>query len=148
MRRSSGYKTRRGARSEEQAIIWDTMHAKHAGYKGQWFIISAIVISSAFLAISTVFRGYVNTDTALPHLNDDGTFFDAILESIKNIEDSNDCTTMGKSMEELVHLLKQQSTARGIVATLEYDVCATEPEGVHVSLLQTESEDMKIWMNG
>lgn len=123
------------------------MH-RSSRYKGQWFIISAIVISSAFLAISSVFRGYVNTDTAIPHLSDDGVFFDSIRESIKNADDSNDCTTMGKSMEELAYLLRKQSAERGIAVTLDYDVCATNPTGVHVSLLQTESEDMKIWMNG
>src|SRR3989344_4913033 len=68
--------------------------------KGQWFIISAVIISGALLAISFTFRGYFAADTSAVQLNDQSYYFYSINESIANVHASNaDCATKQKDVD-------------------------------------------------
>jgi len=113
--------------------------------KGQWFIISAVVISGALLAISFVFRGYFAADTSTVQLNDQSYYFYAINEGYSNVDTSNtDCATKQKGMEELHYFETQEMMNKGIALAMIYDVDCTANK-VNKKLLLLQSDDMEVW---
>ncbi|MBI4019378.1 MAG: hypothetical protein HY364_03925 [Candidatus Aenigmarchaeota archaeon] len=113
--------------------------------KGQWFIISAVIISGALLAISFIFRGYFAADTSAVQLNDQSYYFYSINESIANIHASNtDCTTKQKDMEELEHFASQEMIDKGIALAMIYEVDCTS-NTINKKVLLLHSGDMEIW---
>ena len=55
--------------------------------KGQWFIISAVIASSAFLAIAVLFRGYFLVDSSIVTQLDEDSYFNNIKEELYRIKD-------------------------------------------------------------
>lgn len=111
--------------------------------KGQWFIISAIVISGALLAVSFIFRGFFVTDTSLVQLNDESYYFYAVNESISNIDSSNsDCAAKTKDMEEMKYATGNELIKKGILLRIEYS-CITNK--ISTKLLLLHSENMETW---
>ena len=113
--------------------------------KGQWFIISAVIISGALLAISFTFRGYFAADTSAVQLNDQSYYFYSINESIANVHASNaDCATKQKDMEELEYFMSQEMMSKGIALAMIYDVDCTS-NAISKKLLLLQSDNMEVW---
>ncbi len=69
--------------------------------KGQWFIISAVFISSAFLVISSMFGGYFLTDLSSA-VTDEDNYYKDIVEDLNRIVYSPDCPSYSSELEDIV----------------------------------------------
>ena len=53
--------------------------------KGQWFLISAVIITGIFLTISFVLKSYYYVDTSKVAVIDEDYYFKNIVEQLKNV---------------------------------------------------------------
>jgi hypothetical protein len=90
--------------------------------KGQWFLISAVIVSGAFLAISVLFRGYYEIDTSLIAKYNEDYHFQNIKEQFNNIVQVSDCTNMEKNLKEFVYFAEQSMQERGYLLFINYTI--------------------------
>ncbi len=101
--------------------------------KGQWFIISAVVVSSVFFAISLLMKDYFLIDSSyFAGLNNDHYFYDVVqqFDKIVATTPSNvSCTNLTTRLNELKAVTEHELASRGLLAVLDYRImnspCAT-----------------------
>ncbi|MCD6557494.1 MAG: hypothetical protein J7K31_00475 [Candidatus Aenigmarchaeota archaeon] len=104
-----------------------THNSEHfAGKKGQWFIISAIVISSAFLVISMLFKGYYLIDTSSSATIDEDYYFENIQSDLNNVIDSSDCSNVTKNLNKFIEFAREEMGKKGKYLDVNYTIsCPT-----------------------
>ncbi|MFC2142912.1 hypothetical protein ACFLQN_00775 [Candidatus Aenigmatarchaeota archaeon] len=86
--------------------------------KGQWFIISAVVASGAFLAISVLFRGYFILDSNIISQMDEDFYFQNIKQELYRIEGmQGDCE---RNVVEFAEFAKQSMAKKGYYLFVNY----------------------------
>ncbi len=90
--------------------------------KGQWFIISAVIASGTFLAISLFFNSYYLIDTSETALIDGSYHFDNVKNGLERTIDLSDCTNMDRNMKTFVHFSKQELAKTGYFLHVEYEI--------------------------
>jgi len=75
--------------------------------KGQWFLISAVIMSSIFLTISIFLKGYYHVDTSKVALTDEDYYFRNIVEELnKTLKNSY-------NVDEFIFFVEQKMAERG-----------------------------------
>jgi hypothetical protein len=82
--------------------------------KGQWFLISAVIASGVFLAISVLFQGYYTSKPyAIAQINED-FYFKTIKEQLGNVVALSTCgVDFDKNYNEFVYLARQSMAGTG-----------------------------------
>jgi len=83
------------------------------GMKGQWFIVSAVIASSGFLAISTLFSSYFIIDNSqIPRINEDFLFLN-IQEELNRTIDYSTSDNIERNVKEFVEFSKNKMSEIG-----------------------------------
>ncbi len=90
-----------------------------SGYvvKGQWFLISAVVISGALLTISVLFRDYFIADASKVALIDEDFYFNDIKSGMKDIL-ANHCPSNdegARNLKEFLEFSRQKMQEKGYI---------------------------------
>lgn len=90
-----------------------------SGYmaKGQWFLISAVVISGALLTISVLFRDYFIADASKVALIDEDFYFNDIKFGMKDIL-ANHCPSNSdgaRNFKEFIEFSRQKMQEKGYI---------------------------------
>lgn len=86
---------------------------KTKNFKGQWFIISAVVASGVFLVISSLFQGYFAVDPdRVAQINED-FYFNNIKYELEKLDAIKDCGTFDRQFNEFTHLVKSRLAGAG-----------------------------------
>jgi len=82
--------------------------------KGQWFIISAVIASAAFLSISTLFKSYYMIDsTEVMKYNEDFLFNNIKRELNKTVDYSKSLEELENNIKEFIAFVEQEMSKRG-----------------------------------
>ncbi|MEK6888019.1 MAG: hypothetical protein AABX14_03685 [Candidatus Aenigmatarchaeota archaeon] len=96
--------------------------------KGQWFIISAVVVSSVLLGISLMLKDYFVVDSSLPVRTTDVFYFKSVNEQLDNIirntvtDDHPTCINLSTNLNELNATTSNMLASRGIFFYLKYNI--------------------------
>ncbi len=90
-----------------------------ANQKGQWLMISAVVISTVFLVISTTFLSYFGAESSTIAIRDEDHIFNNIKDQLNNLIASSDCTQ--SNMNEFIAFVKQEYEQQGYVIEIQAD---------------------------
>ena len=122
--------------------------SQSAKKKGQWFLVSAVVISGAFLLISTLFKDYLVLDqSAVARMNED-YYFNNIKEQLSKIVNTygySDCNNLNEKLDEFMFFSGERMAERGYYLYVESNVnCAQQTATFGVLLA---SDRMVIYEN-
>jgi hypothetical protein len=84
--------------------------------KGQWFLVSAVIISGAFLLISIIFKDYLFLDqSSVARMNEDFYFnnINEQLNSIVAIYGYADCSNLNEKLDEFAFFSKEKMAEKG-----------------------------------
>ena len=117
--------------------------------KGQWFIISAVVVSSVFLGISLVLKDYFVVDSSSPAKTADIFYFKSINVQLDNIikntvtDDHPTCINLSTNLNELNATAVNVLASKSIFYYLKYNIksCDTTND-VDVDLLVASQNGM------
>ena len=98
--------------------------------KGQWFLISAVMISGVFVVISLVFKNYALVDTSSVADMDENRVFTNIKENMDKIASSvttSDCnplatSTMNLTLAEFRNLATAEFAKTGYFVYIDYTI--------------------------
>jgi hypothetical protein len=102
--------------------------------KGQWFLVSAVIASGAFLAISILFNNYFVVDKSEPALIE-GDYYFAVVKSgmnrtiwLSNCTVAGGITNMERYLREFVQFSKDELAAVSYFLHVEYTIndCAAK----------------------
>ena len=82
--------------------------------KGQWYLVSAVMLSGIFLIISTMFKGYFLVDPSTAITNEDYYFW-SLQDGYNEIlnSDISDCYELDRSLDEYITLSKAKMAQMG-----------------------------------
>ncbi|MDI6721036.1 MAG: hypothetical protein QMD85_01505 [Candidatus Aenigmarchaeota archaeon] len=121
--------------------------------KGQWFIISAVIISSVFLMISSMLRVSADIDASVLGRRSEIFYFENVKEQVKNVEagwkdDNRDCVAEAdareRDMKEFEYFSRQAVESRGYFFFMNYTIneCLVESMGLMIA-----SQDATFYQN-
>lgn len=119
--------------------------------KGQWFLISAVVVSGVFLALSLFFKDYFIVDTSSPaKINNDFYFYNINrqLDSIVDKTITNDpptCINLTTSLDEFKALTERTLAPRGLFLFLNYEILDCDVNNVVAFDVLVASQDKIIY---
>ena len=102
--------------------------------KGQWFLVSAVIASGAFLAISLLFNNYFVVDTSEPALIEEDYYFSGVKSGINRTIWFSNCTViegitnMDRNLRNFVQFSKDELAEVGYFLHAEYTIndCAAK----------------------
>jgi len=115
--------------------------------KGQWFLVSAIIITSSLLSISVVFKNYFLTDASkIAKMNDDYLLMNVETQLTKIIDstgyDQPGCTNLKSALDSFIDFSDEELSGRGRLVTISYIVdCAGRKTSIYMSM---SSDEMSI----
>ncbi len=116
--------------------------------KGQWFLVSAVVISGAFLLISILFKGYLVLDqSAVARMNEDFYFhnIEEQLNGIVNTYGYADCSNLNEKLDEFAFFSKERMAEKGYYLYVSKNInCAQQTSSFDILLA---SDRMVIYEN-
>ncbi|MBI5060933.1 MAG: hypothetical protein HZB67_01320 [Candidatus Aenigmarchaeota archaeon] len=94
--------------------------------KGQWFLISAILISSSLLSISIVFKDYFVVDSSdIARMNENAILYD-VENQLRKITDGGydqpDCIVLKGKIDEFKSFSESSFAERGYLLKINYAV--------------------------
>ena len=111
--------------------------------KGQWFIMSAVVVSGIFLAMSILLDNFFSVDTSeVATLNSD-LFLLSIEDGLDKTIEQSYCNNLEKNINEFVYFNKKELYSKGYIFDMKYklDNCAFE-----IYFILVSSEKMDSWI--
>ncbi len=103
-----------------------------SGKKGQWYLVSAVMVSGAFLVISALFKNYYIVDTSqIAMMNEDYYFWDLRSAFEKTIEDAGfdqpGCTNLNRRLDEFMVFSQKSMAEKGYYLFMNKSIdCANE----------------------
>ena len=97
------------------------------GSKGQWFIISAIIVSSSLLTISVLFKSFSSVDTSKSFQIEEDYLAQSIENAfnstiISNGYDQPNCVNLNRELNEFVIFSRRKLAESGYLLDIKYDV--------------------------
>jgi len=81
--------------------------------KGQWFLVSAVMASSAFLLMSIFLKSYFVADSSKIAFYDENFYFQNIKKQMYNAASQSNCTTMDKNLNEAAKYFREKMIESG-----------------------------------
>ena len=110
--------------------------------KGQWFLISAVIASGAFLAISILFNNYFIVDTSTPALIDGDYYFNSVKNGINKTIAFSACVNLTRNLDNFVQFNKRELAEVGYFLEIKYTqgVCSASSKGINYAILLTSEK--------
>lgn len=105
------------------------------GLKGQWFLISAVIATGGFLAISLLYQGYFVADPSKVTYNDMNQQFMSISNQLESVR-SGGCNQ--DVLEHAIRSSKKLMAEKGYFLTIINSNC-------NYDLIHLSSGDYEIW---
>jgi hypothetical protein len=94
--------------------------------RGQWFLISAVIIVGVFLLVSTFFRDYYATDTtAVPRMDEEHYFWELKM-NFNGVVRASDCDNLEDNLNEFSAFSRQKMAELGYFLYLNYTIDMTD----------------------
>ncbi|MCX6815279.1 MAG: hypothetical protein NT120_00310 [Candidatus Aenigmarchaeota archaeon] len=107
--------------------------------KGQWFLISAVIVTGVFLSMSTLFKTYSLMDPSVTARNNENIYFDNIKEKFYDVVSGSDCTNMNRNLREFTTFTSREVGALGYLLLMNYSVdCNTKQSGLSIFLASSK----------
>ena len=115
--------------------------------KGQWFIISAVIVSGAFLTISVLFRSFFSVDTSDIAMLDHDVMLSSIKDGMrKTIEESEPpCSILSRNLDEFKYFSMEKLSEKGYILDMRYDIADCNAKQVDTHLILVSSSSMEVW---
>lgn len=81
--------------------------------KGQWFIVSVVMISGTLLVITGLFKGYFATDLSKIAVMDEDYYFSDIKDNLQNLVRTSTCDDLSKNLDAFIYFTRQRLTGTG-----------------------------------
>jgi hypothetical protein len=114
----------------------ETTNRRKPTSKGQWFILSAVMATGVFLAISGLFKTYNVIDTSeSARINEDFQFFN-IRDQFNNVVAQTPCTgdntELSKNLREFKAFSERSASEMGYLLYINYSLtnCAVTSTGI------------------
>ena len=107
-----------------KVAYWEGFYSR----KGQWFLVSAVIASGTFLAISILFSDYFTADTSKPALIDEDYHFSNVKSGMNRIVQLSDRTAVGgltnmdRNLRAFIQFSKQELAEIGYFLHVEYTI--------------------------
>ena len=102
---------------------------------GQWFIVSAVMVTGVFLVISNLFKTYSLVDTSDPARADEDFHFRNINQTFYDIVKGSDCSNMDKNIREYRTFAEREMNNLGYRFFLNYTINNCNTKDVMLALL-------------
>lgn len=111
--------------------------------KGQWFIISAVLASATFLAISILFKGYFSLDSSrLANIDDDFFLFNVISQLNTTAKYSSDTAEFRMDVEDFIAYAEKKAIEKGYFLFIR-NTSAMNPGGTNF-IISIATQNMNI----
>jgi hypothetical protein len=111
--------------------------------KGQWFIISAVIASGAFLAISILFRSFFSVDAAEIASTNHDNFLASVEDGIKKTISESDCANLERNLNEYRYFSQENLAAKSYLLDVRYKVSGCS---ANIYLILLSSSSMDSWI--
>ncbi|MBI2578244.1 MAG: hypothetical protein HYW26_00885 [Candidatus Aenigmarchaeota archaeon] len=90
--------------------------------KGQWFIISAVVITSFFVVLSGLLRDYSAIDFLPTGTSSEAFYFENVKTVLENSVSSSppDCAGIEKNLSEAIYYTKRKMASLGYIEDVSF----------------------------
>lgn len=108
----------------------------HKSYKskGQWYIISAVMITGALLLISFLIKNYFISDPSdVARLRED-FLFNNMKEQLNRTVDISSCDDLDSNLNEFVYFTRQRMAEKGVLLLVNFSVSSCPPKVVTFSM--------------
>lgn len=119
--------------------------------KGQWFLISAVIASGAFLALSFFFKDYFVLEASFPARNSHDAYLYSLAQQLDNIvgtavtNDPPRCINLTTRLDELKVLAERALAPKGLFVFLNYTVLDCAASNIVAFDLLVASHDEVIY---
>jgi hypothetical protein len=111
-------------------------HTSSKGWgKGQWFLVSAVVVTGVFLVISGLFKTYSLVDTSSAARADEDFHFHNIKQQFSSVVASSSCADMDKNIREYRALAEREMNNFGYLFFMNYTIQDCNSKQVTLGLL-------------
>ncbi len=108
--------------------------------KGQWYLISAVMISGAFLVISVLFKNYYIVDSSSSAMLNEDYFFWNIQKGFNDTIDNAgydqpSCINLNRRLDEYIAFSEKQMAEKGYYLFMNKSISCSDEEVEHGILL-------------
>lgn len=118
--------------------------------KGQWFMISAVILSSIFLTISVMLKEYKFIDASAIAGRDENFYFHNLAQNLnRTVYYSPGCENLTLNINEMIYFEKIEMAKKGYIVDVYYtilDCNSPVPENrIRFDLISLASDKMQVW---
>jgi hypothetical protein len=107
--------------------------------KGQWFLISAVIVTGVFLAMSTLFKTYSLVDPSLSARNNEDFYFNNVKDKFYDVVARSDCTNMDTNLRDFKTFTAREVGTMGYLLLMNYTAdCTTKKGDVSIMLASND----------
>ncbi len=92
--------------------------------KGQWMLISAVIVVGTFLSISLVFRDFFVVDASVTARGNGGFYLNNLEGQFENVVDKSPCANLQKNVDDFIAFSKMKLWEQGYFVYIEYQQTA------------------------
>lgn len=90
--------------------------------RGQFFIISAVIIVSILVSVAQYFSGYGAVDLTKPQENQELEYISTIKSSLYNMAKNSDCARLDEDLKEAESFLTSSLAEQGIGLSVRHSI--------------------------
>ena len=118
----------------------ETLHASSLACskghsKGQWFLVSAVMVSGVFLSISGLFKTYALVDTSETARTNEDFYFNIIKQQFNAVVAGSDCSNMDRNIRGFRAFAEREMNNIGYRFYLTYTISSCASKAVDLGLL-------------
>ncbi len=107
----------------------------HTRSKGQWFIVSAVMVTGVFLVISGLFKSYSLIDVSSTARPNEDFYFYNIKDQFNSVVQGSDCASMDKNLREYQAFAEREVNNLGYRFFMSYTINDCAAKSVSLGLL-------------
>jgi len=88
--------------------------------KGQWFLISAVIVTGAFLSISLVLKDYFVIDASGQASGREDVYLWNIKDQFAQVVEQSSCDEMGNNLNSYITFVRNRMSESGYLVYIEY----------------------------
>lgn len=119
---------------------------KSSRSKGQWFMVSAVMVSAAFLVISSFLTSYSSMDSSKTATYNEDYYYNNVKEQFMKVVEQSDCGNLTSNLNEFKYFAEKSMGELGYLLFINYTVEPCPSKNVKLGML-LGSEKMVLYEN-